>query len=184
MVTQRPNVKFTYADYRNAPEDKRYELLDGELVVSPAPKEVHQRVLGNLYLELSLFVRERHVGRVYLSPFDVVLTDTDVVQPDLLFVSNERAGIVTEDNARGGPDLVIEILSPSTAERDLTFKRALYARHGVTEYWLVDTDARTIEVLALGEQDFVRVQRYVAGERLTSPVLAGFSLDTSKIFRH
>ena len=182
MVTSRPEIKFTYADYRNAPEDKRYELLDGELVVSPAPKEIHQRVLGNLYVALRSFVRERGGGRVYLAPFDVVLTDTDVVQPDLLFVSNERAGIVTEDNAQGAPDLVIEILSPSTADRDLTFKRSLYARHGVVEYWVVDPEARTIEVLALGEDDFERAQRYVEGQRLTSPVLAGFSLDTDELF--
>ena len=135
--------------------------------MSPAPKEIHQRVLGYLHVALSLFVSEHRPGRVYLSPFDVVLTDTDVVQPDLLFVSHQRAAIVTEDNARGAPDLVIEILSPSTADRDLTFKRSLYARHGVSEYWLVDTDARTIEVLALGEHDFERVERYEKGRRLT-----------------
>ena len=117
-------AKFTYADYRNAPEDKRYELLDGELVVSPAPKEVHQRALGNLSVELKLFARKRGVGRVYLSPFDVVLTDTDVVQPDLLFVCNERAGIVTEDNAQGAPDLVIEILSPSIHRRERSHVQA------------------------------------------------------------
>ena len=124
MVTLRPKLKFTYADYRNAPEDKRYELLDGELVVSPAPKEVHQRALGNLSVELKLFARKRGVGRVYLSPFDVVLTDTDVVQPDLLFVCNERAGIVTEDNAQGAPDLVIEILSPSIHRRERSHVQA------------------------------------------------------------
>ena len=91
---------------------------------------------------------------MYIAPFDVVLSDTDVVQPDILFVSNERMGIVTEDNIQGAPDLVIEILSPSTAERDRTFKRSLYARHGVREYWLVDPDARSVEVLVLGEGHF------------------------------
>ena len=80
-------------------------------------------------------------------PFDVVLSDTDVVQPDLLFVSNERANIITDENIQGAPDLVVEILSPSTAERDQTFKRSLYAKHGVKEYWLVDTDAKTVTVL-------------------------------------
>ena len=178
----KPTVKFTYQDYCNAPEDKRYELLDGELVVSPSPTEPHQHVLGNLYLKLALFARERRLGRVYLSPFDVVLTDTDVVQPDLLFVSPQRAHIITVDNVRGAPDLVIEILSPSTATRDRTFKHSLYARHGVREYWLVDTEARTIEVMAIGEHGFESAALYREGQRLTSQVLAGFRLDPSDIF--
>ena len=117
MASSTPTFKFTYTDYRNAPDDKRYELLDGDLVVVPAPKEVHQRVLINLTILLGQLVRHTGVGHIYAAPFDVVLSDTDVVQPDLLFVSNERAHIITDENVQGAPDLVIEILSPSTAER-------------------------------------------------------------------
>ena len=139
MVIPNPIVKFTYEDYLNTPEDKRYELLDGELVMTPAPGELHQSISALLGWRLVQFASENSLGRVYQAPFDVVLSDTDVVQPDLLFVSNERGHIITPANIQGAPDLVVEILSPSTAERDRTFKRTLYAKHGVNEYWMVDT---------------------------------------------
>ena len=90
------------------------------------------------------------MGKVYVSPFDVVLSDTDVVQPDVIFVSNQPADIITADNIRGAPDLVVEILSPATAEHDRTLKLDLYAQHGVQEYWIVDPDAKTITVLVRG----------------------------------
>ena len=181
MVALKTGIKFTYEDYRNAPEDKRYELLDGELVIMPSPKEIHQRLSMNLAVPLHVFVDENGLGRVYLAPFDVVLTDTDVVQPDLMFVSNERSHIITEDNIRGAPDLVIEILSPSTAEKDRTFKRALYARHGVREYWMVDPLAKTVTVLLSGEHGFELAEVYGEGQTLTSPMLEGFTLDLGEI---
>ena len=142
------NVKtrLTYADYLETSDDERYELLKGELVMSPSPKEIHQHISGILYLAIGAFVRERSLGKVYFAPFDVVLSDTNVVQPDLLFVSNERAGIITQDNVQGAPDLVVEILSPATAERDRTLKLDLYAQYGVKEYWIVDPDAETSTV--------------------------------------
>ena len=131
-------TKLTYADYLETSDDERYELLNGELIEYPSPKEIHQSVLGNLYLILAKFIRERSLGKVYFSPFDVVLSDTNVVQPDILFISNERADIITPDNVQGAPDLVVEILSPATAERDRTVKLDLYATYGVKEYWIVD----------------------------------------------
>ena len=133
MAIPNPTVKFTYEDYLNAPEDKRYELLDGELVPIPTPGERHQSISILLGSKLVQFAYENSLGRVYHAPFDVVLSDVDVIQPDLLFVSNERCHIITPANIQGAPDLVVEILSLSTAERDKTFKRALYANHGVNE---------------------------------------------------
>ena len=182
MASSAPTFKFTYQDYRNAPEDKRYELLDGDLVVVPAPKEVHQRVLMNLSLLTFQSVKLSGAGQVYAAPFDVVLSDTDVVQPDLLFISNERAHIITEENVQGAPDLVVEILSPSTAERDQTFKRALYARHGVKEYWLVDTDAKTVTVLLLDAQGYAVVGVCGEGQTLDSPTLKGFAINPDEVF--
>ena len=174
--------KFTYEDYLNAPEDERYELLAGELVVAPAPGERHQSFSIRLGWKLIQFVDENRLGEVYSAPFDVVLSAWDVVQPDLLFVSNARAGIITDANLQGAPDLVVEILSPSTAERDKTFKYALYAEHGVGEYWIVDTDAKTITVLLLGERGFAVAGIYGAGETLESPTLRGFALDLGDVF--
>ena len=182
MAIPNPIVKFTYEDYLNAPEDKRYELLDGELVMALAPGERHQSVSIRLGWKLVQFVTENRLGKVYHAPFDVVLSDWDVVQPDLIFVSNARTHIITPANIQGGPDLVVEILSPSTAERDKTFKYALYAEHGVGEYWMVDTDAKTITVLLLGERGFAVEGIYGEGETLESPTLGGFALTIDDVF--
>ena len=174
--------KLTYADYMKTPDDERYELLNGELIMSPSPKEIHQYISGNLHLVLGAFVRDRSLGRVYHAPFDVVLSDTNVVQPDLLFVSTERAAIITADNIQGAPDLVVEILSPATAERDRTIKLDLYAQHGVQEYWIVDPDAKTITVLLRGGSRFEVNGIYREGQTLRSPTLAGFSVVVQDVF--
>jgi Uma2 family endonuclease len=132
------------------PEDgNRYEAIGGELYVSPPPKPPHQWVSANLFQELSdLLVRPRPgLGRLFYAPIGVEFADTEEgVQPDILFVANERLHIVTEDAICGAPDLVIEVLSPRTARRDRTVKRQLYQRQGVAEYWVVDLDAKQVEV--------------------------------------
>lgn len=182
MAIPNPVVKFTFQDYLNTPEDKRYELLDGELIMTPAPGEIHQSVSAQLGWRLVQFASETNLGRVYHAPFDVVLSDTDVVQPDLLFVSKKRSQIITPENIQGAPDLVVEILSPSTATRDRTFKRTLYARHGVKEYWMVDTAEEDVTVLLLGDPGFEVVEVYSRSEVLTSPTLPGFRLMLDDIF--
>ena len=182
MVATGARIKFTYEDYCNAPEDKRYELHDGDLILVPSPNEPHQKLSRELTTDINLFIRHTGLGTVYSAPFDVVLSDTDVVQPDVIFVSRERSHIVTRENIQGAPDLVVEVLSPSTAHRDRTFKRALYARHGVREYWLVDTDAHSIEVLQLEEEGYHTVGTYSAGQTLSSPTLIGFSVNIDDIF--
>ena len=174
--------KRTYADYLKTPEGERYELQDGVLTMVPAPDMWHQITSVNLTLDLGTLIRRLKAGLVLVAPTDVYFTDTDVVQPDLVFVSNERAGIITDANIRGAPDLVIEILSPSTEERDRGFKRALYARHGVREYWLVDTRRKTIEQLLLDGDDFRLAGVFGAGETLVSPTLGGYGLDVSAAF--
>ena len=181
MVSVKIKNKFTYEDYKNAPDDRRYELLDGELILVPAPNMFHQTTSKKLFWKLQP-VEERGLGWVFYAPTDVKFTNTDTVQPDMVFVSSERSHIITEDNIRGAPDLVIEILSPSTAARDRTFKRALYERHGVNEYWMVDNDARNITVLLLGESGYELAGIYGEGQTLTSPTLSGFSLDLDDIF--
>ena len=175
-------MKHTYADYLETSDDERYELLHGELVMAPAPLTDHQDILGGLYSEMRAFVKEHNLGHVLLAPTDVVLSDTDVVQPDILFVSQARRHIRTRENIQGAPDLVVEILSPATAERDRIVKFELYAQHGVHEYWIVDPDARTITVFLLNEGAFEEVDTYSEGEILTSPMLAGFSIALDEIF--
>jgi len=179
-------IKLTYEDYRNAPESERerYELFEGELVMVPSPSFKHQLILGNLVDLLRKFVSENDLGMVLFAPLDVILSDDTVLQPDMLFIGKEQADIIAEEGIRGAPDLVIEILSEATAKRDRTYKRALYARHGVKEYWLVDPATKTVEVLELEEQGFSRVARYACKEKapLKSPLLAGLSIDLEKVF--
>ena len=182
MAISNPRVKFTYEDYVNAPEDKGYELIDGDLLMTPAPGELHQRVSILLGSKLFNFASENNLGRVYVAPFDVVLSDVDVVQPDLLFVSNEHGHIITPENVQGAPDLVVEIFSPSTATRETTFKRVLYARHGVNEYWMVDTDKRVITVLLGGDGRLDIADVFREGETLTSATLQGFQLNVADVF--
>lgn len=175
-------TKLTYADYLKTSDDKRYELLNGELFMPPAPLLYHQDIQSNLHRLISVFVKERDLGKTYTSTTDVVLSDTDVAQPDILFVSQERSHILTRENVRGAPDLVVEILSPATAERDRTTKLELYAKHGVQEYWIVDPEAKTIMVLLRGEGRFEGVSVYSEGQTLHSPTLDGFSVSLEEVF--
>ena len=183
MVTTKPTTQLTYEDYLETPDDERWELLNGELHMAPSPSMPHQIVATDLVTLLNSFVRERGLGHVISAPADVVLSDENVVQPDLLFVSTEREPIITRTHIQGAPDLVVEIRSPSTDERDRTVKRRLYAEHGVKEYWLVDPDAMTVTVLLLGESDFEEAGVYRKGETMTSPTLPGFSVSLDDIFR-
>lgn len=175
-------TKLTYEDYAKTPEGERYELLDGELVMAAAPIVAHQMVGVNLCTSLNDFVRSGGLGVILVAPCDVVLSDTDVVQPDILFVSNERRGIRTAANIQGAPDLVVEILSPSTARLDWNYKLNLYAEHGVREYWLADIEARVVSVLLLGDEGFDVVGAYRQGDMLTSPTLSGFSIAVDDVF--
>jgi Uma2 family endonuclease len=178
-----PKVKFTYEDYRTAPDDKRYELLEGELIMVPAPSFAHQQISSNLEFILQKFVRQHDLGIVLFAPFDVVLSEERVFQPDILFVSKERLSIINPQNIRGAaPDLVVEILSPSTAERDRFYKRAIYARYSVKEYWIADPETKTVEVTKLGEKDLETVGIYGESESLKSPLLKGLLIDLSEVF--
>ena len=183
MIGVKPRIKFTYEDYLSTSDDERYELLDCVLIMPPAPNTAHQSVQTELGWRMARFVRERGLGHFFFAPTDVVLSETDVVQPDLLFISGERAGIITPANIQGAPDLIVEIRSDSTAERDETLKRQLYAERGVQEYWLVDPDAATIAVLLLRGDAYAEETVYSMGQTLTSPTLAGFSVNLDEIFR-
>ena len=177
MATTQPVVKFTYEDYLTTPEDERYELLNGDLMMVPAPNLKHQHVLGNLYYHLRQFITEHGTGRVLVAPRDVYLSDTNVVQPDLLFVSREHEHLLSDgQKVRGAPDLVIEILSPSSEDTDRGTKHELYGRHGVTEYWLVDPIAETISIHRQRGRVLAATDIFTRGETLRSPLLAGLVL--------
>ena len=183
MATTKTRVKLTYQDYlNNTPPDSHSELLDGEIIMKPGEIIPHQRALLKLGIRVGEFVERRDMGEALFAPMDVVLSNNDVVQPDLLFISRDRMSIITYDNIQGAPDLVVEVLSPYTIQRDLTFKRALYAHRGIKEYWQVDIDDRRVTVLLLGDNDYEFTAIYGSGDTLTSPVLPGFTLAIDEIF--
>ena len=170
----------TADDYRAMPDDgKRYELINGVLVMAPAPRSRHQFVSMRLSGLLDRFVMERRLGLIFTAPFDVYLTPHTVVQPDILYVSKEHAGRIVDEGLHGPPDLVIAILSPSNRRDDLVPRAALYADHGVAEHWIVDPDAKTITVNRLVNGTWA-VHPHEGG-RASSVLLAGFSVEIASI---
>ena len=180
-------VKLTYDDFVLFPDDGlRHELIDGAHYVTPAPNTKHQLVLSNLHELIKPWLRNHAIGRVFFAPFDVVFSQVDVVEPDLLYMSNERAAqILTDDNVQGVPELVVEVGSPSTRRRDETTKRTLYERAGVSEYWVVDPDLDVVRIYRRDGQRFARPQELSieAGDVLTTHLLPGLELPLTDIFR-
>ena len=177
--------QLTYEDYLVLPDDgKRHEIIEGDHSVTPAPKTKHQKVSFNLTVAIGSFVKQRDLGMVLAAPCDVILSDENVVQPDLLFVSTARAAIVTEDNIRGAPDLVVEIISETTRKKDEVTKRKLYDRFGVQEYWVVDPELESVKIFSRAQQGYGRAVELSkeAGDILTTELLTGFKLALSEIF--
>ena len=183
MVTN-PDVRLTVQDYLNIPEEdeNRYELINGELYMAPAPSWEHQKSTINLATLLDNFVSDTGLGEVVASPIDVYLSDEDVFQPDIVFISNERLGIIRSDGIHGAPDLVIEVLSPGTERIDRTLKSERYEMFDVSEYWQANPIAKTILVLRARDGAFERVGLFTEGMTLETPLLPGLRVDVSEVF--
>ena len=180
-------MKLTYDEFVHFPDDgKRHELIDGEHYVTASPNTKHQQVSMELAFLIRAWLEDRPSGRIFTAPYDMVLTRFDVVEPDLIYLSNERAAeIMTAAHLRGAPELVVEIGSPSTRQRDETIKRHLYERTGVSEYWFVDPELDVVRVYVRAGEKFTRPQElsHEAGDTLTTPLLPGLALPLSRIFR-
>jgi Uma2 family endonuclease len=178
-------IRLTYEDFLNFPDDgRRHELVDGDHYVTPAPVLRHQEISGELLSALKNYLRAHPIGRVYAAPADVVLSDFDVVEPDLLFVSSERRGIL-RDQVHGAPDLVVEIVSPASRRADEVTKRHLYDRAGVHEYWIVDPEIDVVKIHRRQDDGrFPRVAELARenGDRLESPLFPGFTLPLADLF--
>ena len=174
-------TKFTYSDYLALPGYERYEIHDGELVLLTSANTLHQHTSKKLMIQL-LEVETSGLGTAYFAPFDIVFSDTEVVQPDLMFIARERTEIITHANVQDAPDLVVEILSPSTASRDWNYKQGLYAKYGVKELWMVDPESAFLWRLMLRGDAFEIAGVYGAGESFDSTTLGGFTINLSKVF--
>ena len=187
MTAARPRIPYTYDDYRTLPEDmsRRYELLHGELYMVPAPTTRHQRISRNLEFILHQFVAAGRLGEVFDSPIDLILGQGDareVAQPDIVFIAHSQREIIKLHGIEGAPALVVEILSPGTEERDRGYKRTLYARHGVGEYWILDPEARTVEVYSAAAQGFPEAVTYRTEDTLSCALFPGLVIPLAEIF--
>jgi Uma2 family endonuclease len=174
----------TYDDYRTLPDDgQRYEIIGGELLMSPGATFYHQIIVGNLFRELDNYVHKRKLGNIVLAPFDVVLSMTDVVQPDILYIAKDRSHIISQGkNIIAAPDLVVEVLSESTKTVDRTRKKSLYEKHGVLEYWIVDPSEESVSQLVLDGESFRPADIMGKSQTLISSVIEGLSIPIEKVF--
>ena len=177
-------TSLTYDDYCLIPEDgKRYEVIEGVLYMSPAPFYRHQKALARLFAILNSYVTLADAGELLFAPFDVVFSEHDVVQPDILFISKERLSILTEKNAQGAPDLIIEILSERNRRHDEVMKKSLYERFGIKEYWIVDPARETVKVYKIQEDRYtLQAELDDLHAVLETTVLPGFRCTLEDVF--
>jgi Uma2 family endonuclease len=173
---------YTYKDYEKLPEGAPYQLIGGELVMTPAPVPYHQIVSLNIQFELIKFVRDRKLGRVIAAPIDVYFSEIETYQPDIIFISKDRLYIIGERKIEGAPDLVVEVLSSSTARYDLKHKKDVYEQNGVKEYWIVDPAKRSIEVYENTDYGFNLFEKVEQDGTVSSKFIDGFSISLDEIF--
>ena len=179
------DVRYTYEDYLLFPEDgRRHEIIEGEHYITPSSKTNHQSTSLNLSLALGLFVKQRKLGKIFVAPYDVILSDENVVQPDILFISASRADVITQKHVRGAPDLIVEILSEKTRKIDEIIKRKLYEQFGVYEYWVVDPELECVKVYRRTDGGYDRIAELTreAGDSLTTPLLEDLDIPLADIF--
>lgn len=176
-------VKYTYSDLQSAPDDgKRYEIFEGELIVTPAPSSLHQIVSDNILYVIKQYEKRTQTGKAISAPIDVYFDDETVIQPDVLFILSNRLDIIEEKRIRGAPDLIVEVLSKSTAERDRGYKLRRYFAEGVQEYWIVDPDERTIELYTGSPKGFSLWKKFNERENFSSVLIPELSFALKEIW--
>ena len=173
---------YTYADYTLLPEGAPYQLIGGKLIMTPAPATFHQIILIRLTEKLLNFNSKEKSGQVLVSPIDVYFEEKETYQPDIVFIAKDRLHIIEPAKIHGAPDLVVEVLSPSTAYYDLKKKARTYARCGVKEYWIVDPEEKSIEVYKGREGKLTLSQRVEEEGRIKSLILDGLEIEAREVF--
>lgn len=174
--------KMTYNDYLNINDNNRYEILYGELIMVPAPSTIHQSVSRNLGFLIWDFVKKNGIGTVFNAPIDVVFNDDIVLQPDIVFVKTENKRIICKDAIHGVPDIIIEIISPSSPYHDLVEKKEIYHKYEVHEYWLVFPEEKAIEVLTLENGEYVEFSKSQKSGFVQSKIIKGLKTDIKEVF--
>ena len=180
-VVEKSAKRWTYEEYYHLDDDQRYEIIDGNLLMAPAPDTWHQDWSRDLFRIIDRHVRNHDLGKVFYAPLDVVLDDANTVQPDLVFISKARAGIIQRRAIFGTPDLLVELVSPASVRRDRYDKKELYAPFGVKEYWIGDPANQSLEILTLTDRHY---ELHCAAElkgKLNSLVLPGLEFDLVEI---
>ncbi len=173
--------RWTYKDYLKIEDDKRYEIIKGELIMVPSPSVKHQEILAKIFEILLKYIKEKKLGKLFIAPLDVILSEDIVLQPDILFVSNDNLNIIKEKGIFGSPDLLIEIISPTTLKIDLEDKREIYEKFKVKEYWIVFPEEKAIEILYLEENKY-KVIDFKAEKGKVKSKLTGIEIDLKDIF--
>lgn len=182
-ILKTPTRPLTVHDFQELPEGPpHYQLIQGDLLMSPSPNRYHQQILTNVASVLLAYLERKRIGKIYFAPCDVFLTELDVYQPDLLFISNERSSILGEQGIDGAPDLVVEILSPKTARLDKGVKKEVYARTGVRELWIIDPDQHQIIVYDLQKSSTLPSGTYGASQGFSSRMFPGLKIQVKKLF--
>jgi Uma2 family endonuclease len=175
-------TRMTYEEFMALPDDgKHYELIEGELVLNPAPNLRHQAIIGNLYFALRPYLDQHRSGKVFVAAVDVVLSIENVLEPDVIVVLTDRASRLQKKNVQGAPNIAVEVLSAGSRRKDEVTKRRLYERFGVDEYWIADPETETVKIDRRSGDAFDRAIEFGTGA-ITSPLLPGFTLDVSAVF--
>ena len=180
-LAEQPPRRWTYEEYARLDDERRYEIIDGELLMAPAPDYWHQDWSRKLFRRLDRHVMDGKLGEVLYAPFDVILDAENVIQPDLLFIAKANLSILQTRGVFGTPNLLVELISPSSVRRDRYVKKGLYARFGVKEYWIVDTANKALEIWKLQNRQFELHCMVEEKGKVTSLVLPGFEFDLSEI---
>ncbi|HVY61655.1 MAG TPA: Uma2 family endonuclease [Planctomycetota bacterium] len=182
MIARGPG-SYTVEDFDALPDTgPQYQLVDGELMEMTVPTTWHQEFLWRLGARMRLYVEERRLGRVLGAPIGVYLSQRDVFQPDLFFLSSARDERFEKKGIIGAPELIVEVLSPSTRRLDLGRKRETYAMHGVHELWVADVERETIAVYELQKDPETPVRTLARGDTLTTPLIPGFGAEVTMLF--
>ncbi len=182
MTSITDRKKITYADYLKIDDNNRYEIFNGELCMVPAPSTSHQSISRNLEFLIWNFVKQKGLGNVFDAPIDIVFDDDEVFQPDIVFIKSENQSIIGKNAIQGVPDLIVEIVSPSSTFYDTVEKKEVYGKYGVKEYWLVFPDEKVIEIFILGKEGYLEFCKSKKEGIVKSKILEGLEINSKDVF--